>query len=133
MGIVDVTAGQDQVSLWMPAAQPMHQGAQLAVCLGSDGAAVDDANIGALVAIGDGEAGARQPVAQLGHLGKVHLAAERLQRDVHGCWTRIAAATIGARRARRMRGPRLTAMAACSRNAASSASVQPPSGPTAIA
>src|ERR1700716_1269931 len=130
--IVDMTAGQDEVRLRMTAPQAMHHRPKLAVGLGRDGAAVDHPDISVLVAIRHGEAGTRQPVAKLGHFGEIHLAAERLNRDLHRCWTRIAAATTGARRARRMRGPRVTKTPSRSRISDSSVSVPPPRGPTAI-
>src|ERR1700732_1064517 len=110
----------------------MNQGSKLAVGLRRNGAAVDHTDVGVLIAIRHGEAGTRQLVAKLRHFGEIHLASERLNRDVHRCWTRIAAATTGARRARRIRGPRLTRTPSRSRISDSSASVQPPSGPTAI-
>src|ERR1700694_200385 len=130
--IVDVAAGQDEVVLRVPAPQPVHHRSKLAVGLRCDGAAVDYTDVGVLIALRHGEAGTRQAVAQLRHFSEIHLASERLNRDVHRCWTRIAAATTGARRARRIRGPRLTNTPLRSRISDSSMSVQPPSGPTAI-
>src|SRR5213594_424800 len=133
MRVVDMTAGQDEVGLRMTAAQPVHHRAEFAVRLGGDRAAVDHADVGVVCRVRYREADTGQPVAQLCHLGKIDLASQRLDRHVHRCWTRIAAATMGASRARRIRGPRLTARPPRSRNVDSSLSVHPPSGPTAIA
>ena len=80
-----MTAGQNQVGLRMAASQPVHHRPELTVRLRRHGAAVDDADIGLVIAVRHVKAGACQPVAKVGHLGEVHLAAERLDRDVHGC------------------------------------------------
>ena len=133
MGIVDMTAGQDEVSLRMPAAQSVHHRAELAIRLGGDRAAVDHADVRVVRRVRYRETRPCQPVTEIHHLSKIDLATERLDRDIHRCWTRIAAATIGASRARRIRGPRLTARPPRSRSSASSPSVHPPSGPTASA
>ena len=130
--VIDVAPGQDEVRFRVPASQAVDHGAQLAVRLGGHGAAVDDADVRVLVGLGDRKTGARQLIAEVLHLREIHLATERVDRDFHGRWTRIAAATSGARRARRMRGPRLTATAPRARSMANSSSVQPPSGPTAM-
>ena len=46
MRVVNVTAGQDEMGLWMTTAQSVHQGAELAVRLGGDGATIDHADVG---------------------------------------------------------------------------------------
>ena len=129
--IVDVATRQDQMRLRVTAPQAMHHRPKLSVRLRGHRTAVDHADVGVLVAVRYRESGPRQPVAELGHLGEIQLASERLDRDVHRCWTRIAAATMRARRARKIRGPRLTVSAPRSCSALRSSSVQPPSGPTA--
>src|ERR1700730_362456 len=130
--IVDMATRENQLRIRVAAPEAVHHGSTLAAGLGRHRAAVDHADVGALVAIRDSKAGPGQPVAELGHLGEIDLAPKRLDGDVHRCWTRIAAATTGASRARRIRGPRFTATAPRARSTVSSTSVQPPSGPTAM-
>src|SRR5579864_3765370 len=133
IGIVNVTPGENEVRLRRPTSQTVDQGSEFAISLGGNGAAVDDAYVGIGLVLRDLEADLCQPIAKLCHLGKVDLASERVQRDLHDCWTRIAAAITPASRARSTRGPRVTAVPPPLASWSSSSADQPPSGPTASA
>src|SRR5579864_5514412 len=131
IGIVDMTSGENQVRLGRPTSQPMDQGPELAISLGGDRTAVDDAHVGAGLILRHLEADFCEPIAKLRHLGKVDLASEGVQRDLHDCWTRIAAAITPASRARSTRGPMVTGVPPAVASCSSSWADQPPSGPTA--
>jgi hypothetical protein len=78
-----VTAGKDQVSLRVSAAEAVDKRPNFSVRLGRHGAAIDHANVRIAVVFGYDETCAGQAVPQLGHLSKVDLASERLDRDSH--------------------------------------------------